>query len=472
MGEILEYAKAQTAQYGNYAEFKRSLDAVVERVEEGFVIIGYHLKVARDTDILRESGYKNMEEFAKAEYGLDKSTVSRFININDRFSVDGYSGMLQDRYRGMGRAKLQDMLALPDEITEELTPAYTREDIKDIRAEVDEEKKLSDIEVMLEGKNEIQEKLENNLQRALHQIGHDVPQLYAKLWRAYMENDSDGKICRDVMETVAPSGEGMLSTRLQGVGRLMLSFKGADTNISLINVRSEEKESYEWDALIAALDILMGMDTPEESWEYVYGEKYPEVAPVQQEERKKSKVITAPKEPEKKPETEKKTEEKETSMAAGVPDEIGPEQLPRGTGSGNTWKEPKKQERRPIEMPPADAQYSFPVGKRQMKDIKNGQRFLILRTHDPYRERNTIQLQEYDSGEATGEVAEVKITWLISDHGGLLPGYVAFQFEVLPPKEEQLPGQMSIEDMENEQENTDEAGKEDGIHSESQESDT
>lgn len=472
MGEILEYAKAQTAKYGSYAEFKRSLDAVVERVEEGFVIIGYHLKVARDTDILRESGYKNMEEFAKAEYGLDKSTVSRFININDRFSVDGYSGMLQDRYRGMGRAKLQDMLALPDEITEELTPAYTREDIKDIRVEVDEEKKLSDIEVMLEGKNEIQEKLENNLQRALHQIGHDVPQLYAKLWRAYMENDSDGKICRDVMETVAPSGEGMLSTRLQGVGRLMLSFKGADTDISLINVRSEEKESYEWDALIAALDILMGMDTPEESWEYVYGEKYPEVAPVQQEERKKSKVITAPKEPEKKPETEKKTEEKETSMAAGVPDEIGSEQLPRGTGSGNTWKEPKKQERRPIEMPPADAQYSFQVGKSQMKDIKNGQRFLILRTKDPYRVGNTIRLEEYDSGEATGKVAEVKITWLISDHGGLLPGYVAFQFEVLPPKEEQLTGQMSIEDMENEQENTNETGEEDGVYGEGEESDT
>lgn len=228
MGEILEYAQAQTAKYGSYAEFKRSLDAVVERAEECFVIIGYHLRVARDTDILRESGYKNMEEFARAEYGLDKGTASRFININARYSEGGYSMTLQDRYRGMGRAKLQDMLALPDEINEELTPEYTRDDIQDIRAEVEAEKKITDIEVMLEGKNEIQEKLENNLQRAIHQIGHDMPQLYCKLWKAYMENDSDDKICRNVMEAAAPSGEGMLSVRLQGIGRLMLSFKGTD----------------------------------------------------------------------------------------------------------------------------------------------------------------------------------------------------------------------------------------------------
>lgn len=470
MGEILEYAQAQTAKYGSYAEFKRSLDAVVERAEECFVIIGYHLRVARDTDILRESGYKNMEEFARAEYGLDKGTASRFININARYSEGGYSMTLQDRYRGMGRAKLQDMLALPDEINEELTPEYTRDDIQDIRAEVEAEKKITDIEVMLEGKNEIQEKLENNLQRAIHQIGHDMPQLYRKLWKAYMENDSDDKICRNVMEVAAPSGEGMLSVRLQGIGRLMMSFKGTDQNISLINVRSGEKEYYGWDKLVGALDLLMGLETPEESWEYVYGEKYPEVAPVQPEGRKNAKVITAPQE--KKTEPEKKPDGKDA--AAGVPDEIGPEQLPRGDGkwNGNSWQEPKKKETKPIELPPVDAQYSYPIGKSQMRDIKNGQRFLILRTHDPYREGNTIQLQEYDSGEATGEVAEVKITWLISDHGGLLPGYVAFQFEVLPPKEEQLPGQMSIEDMENEQENTDEAGKEDGIHSESQESDT
>ena len=126
------------------------MDAVVERVEEGFVQIGYYLKIARDTHVLQESGYKSVTDFAAAEYGLDKSAVSRFIAINDRFAEDGYSDRLKDQYRGMGRAKLSVMLLLPEEITEELTPDYSKSDIQKIKDEVEEEKKVTDLEVMME----------------------------------------------------------------------------------------------------------------------------------------------------------------------------------------------------------------------------------------------------------------------------------------------------------------------------------
>ena len=55
MGELIEYGK-KTLEYGNYADFKQTMDTVVEEVEEGFVKIGYLLKVARDTAVLQESG--------------------------------------------------------------------------------------------------------------------------------------------------------------------------------------------------------------------------------------------------------------------------------------------------------------------------------------------------------------------------------------------------------------------------------
>ena len=64
-----------------YTEYKRELDAELSKSAESFVRIGYLLKVARDTDILAESGYKNMAEFANAEYGLSSTYVSRFIRI-------------------------------------------------------------------------------------------------------------------------------------------------------------------------------------------------------------------------------------------------------------------------------------------------------------------------------------------------------------------------------------------------------
>ena len=74
--------------YNYYEDFKKHFDSCMQQFDScmqqtanNFVKIGYLLKQARDTDILKESGYSGMGEFAKAEYGLDNSTTSRFIAI-------------------------------------------------------------------------------------------------------------------------------------------------------------------------------------------------------------------------------------------------------------------------------------------------------------------------------------------------------------------------------------------------------
>lgn len=492
MGKIIEMGKKSVG-YSNYADFKKALDNVVERVEEGFVQIGYHLKVARDTNILQESGYANVNEFAEAEYGLDKTAVSRFVAINDSFAENGYSPVLQEKYRGFGRAKLSIMLMLPENINEEMSSQYSKAEINEIKREIDEEKKVSDLEIMMEGKNEIQEQMENNLQRSIHQMGYTLPLLYRKLWDAYRNTDNEISCARAVMEAVAPAGTGMCSARLQGIGRLMLSFKGIEQNITIINVRTEEKEEYSWEDIMAALSLLMVSDTPEAGWEYIYGERFPEnseIAPVQQQ-KKPGRILKAEPEESKKNNTPKaagvkeKTEETEetgdSQEAAGVPEEIGPERLPRGKSSGDgiSWKEPEKKEYKPVELPPADAEYALPMGKSMLKDIKAGQRYLILKMHDPYRVGNTLHLREQTEGEETGNGIDIKITHMTDDHGGIAEGYCVIQFDILPAAEVQLPGQLNIEDIEREQnedikaENEEEPdGEADGIYSQGQESDT
>ena len=75
----------------SYQEYKEELKTELNRTVESFVRIGYLLKVARDTDILKQSEYDNVVDFAKAEYGIDKTQVSRFIHINDKFSEGGYA---------------------------------------------------------------------------------------------------------------------------------------------------------------------------------------------------------------------------------------------------------------------------------------------------------------------------------------------------------------------------------------------
>lgn len=485
--EILNYKKTEIQ--NSYVDFKASMDAVVERVEEGFVQIGYYLKIARDTHVLQESGYKSVTDFAAAEYGLDKSAVSRFIAINDRFAEDGYSDRLKDQYRGMGRAKLSVMLLLPEEITEELTPDYSKSDIQKIKDEVEEEKKVTDLEVMMEQQDFDAELLDNNLKRAMYQLGHDIPELHRKIWNVWQiwngwQQTKWPGLSREIMDILAPAGEGMHSVRVAGIGRLMITLHGADQDIALINVRSGEKEKYSWDDMIEAIGLLMEGDTPEESWAKTYGENS-SVAPVQLDPKSKVTKAAEPKPgsqgTEKSiPENEEQEEmdQEEAEQAAGVPEEIGPEQLPRGTskGDGISWKEPEEKKEFREELPKKDAEYRVPIGSNLLKDIRSGQRFLILRTKDPLCVENIIHLFGQKNGEETGIEIDIQITHLIKDHGGLVPGYVAFQFEVIPAAPGQIPGQMEIGDMEKEEgvepESGEETDAEAGVHGESAESDT
>lgn len=312
MEQMLEYRKG-------YEEYKQELDTELRKTTEGFVRIGYLLKVAKDTDVLKESGYTNVYEFAQAEYNIDKSQVSRFISINDRFSEGGYSDRLKEEFQGFGHAKLTIMLQLPDEINAELSPEFTKSEIQALREEYDAERSVTDLEVLMEAQDQEQEVMENNLYKVLHQLGKDEPELYVKLFDAVDNPFPDASI----QETMAPDGEKIYNVRIMGVGRLMLSVKGTDRPLTITNMRSGEKEEYSWDNLVDALKANMVDGVPpEESWEINYGEEFPEkeeVAPVQpisakpapkkEQPKKETKVKKAA--PPKKKEPEKPVEEDE-----------------------------------------------------------------------------------------------------------------------------------------------------------------
>lgn len=305
-GDVLNINK----EYENYGEYKRALDSELQRSAESFVKIGYLLKVAMDTDILKESGYSNVNEFAQAEYGLDKTQVSRFININDQFSQNGYSDQLEEHYRGFGYAKLALMLRLPEAVNRELSADYSKAEIQEIKEEVDAERSITDIEVVLEGQNPAQREMDTNMSKALHQFMYENHEQAAGLWNVvsrWNPMEDDTAVIRQIWEILAPNQVAMHSVRVQGVGRLMISIKGLEENVKLINVRNEsEKEEYTWKDILYKLWGLVntGADNAKQWWEKTYGERYPEkqkVAPVQQkpekEKRKVSKVTKAKTEP-------------------------------------------------------------------------------------------------------------------------------------------------------------------------------
>lgn len=310
----------QVIEYRSYQEYKQELDTELKKTAEGFVRIGYLLKVARDTSILAESGYDNVVDFARAEYGIDKTQVSQFIHINDKFSQGGYAPELKEEYQGFGYAKLSIMLSLPDSVNEELTPDFSKSEVQQVKDEIDEEKKTTDIEVMLEEKDSVQQSFNTNLEKAVYQLGKDAPEVYKRLWESAVKNGESGK---RFIENLIPDEKAMYIVRIPGAGRCMLSMKAEEDTVKLINIRdSSANETYTKQELEDALKkMLPDTDTWGKAWESLYGEKLPAeknaaVAPVQPKAapRKESKVIVPKKpEPEKSvqniPESVSKTQE-------------------------------------------------------------------------------------------------------------------------------------------------------------------
>lgn len=264
----------------NYTSFKHELDTELNKAADGFVKIGYLLKVARDTDVLKDSGYNTVAEFAQAEYGLTKDTVSRYININDRFSEDGYSPVLANRFHNYGLAKLQEMLTLPDNIVEAIPEDISKEDIRTIKKEYAEEQQISDIEVAIEAaeSNDVNADSGNDiLDELVKQYFHDNADDYMSC--AMLEDKSKVEAYRDIL---SPTGSKVIIGRIPGKGKYIATLKDIDSKIIISNMRDpSDKQEHTWDDLIDAITVLTLMtdgsneQTVKETWQEIYGEPYP-----------------------------------------------------------------------------------------------------------------------------------------------------------------------------------------------------
>lgn len=300
-------ACTEVLSFVGYREFEAAADRTATKIKEGYMEMGCILKTAKETDILAGSGYAGYEEFAYKRYGLDKGTVSRYIRIVERFSVDGTSNILKDCYKNMGFAKLSIMLHMPDAIAEELMDSLSKAEVQQIREEVEAENAVSDIERMIEAAEE--DKMAARpvpdgglLEKTLWQFLKEQPAIYRKLWKAYAEGRE-----ADIRDTLAPQGDAICMCRIPGMGRVMLSV--TEEGVSATCVRTQEKEK---GTMEGAVQLIRGLcpeaTCAEEAYRETYGTQPPqeeepkmaEVAPVQpsdgrrkETKRKESKVIKA-----------------------------------------------------------------------------------------------------------------------------------------------------------------------------------
>lgn len=116
-----------------WQEWKEEIRRKLQETTDSFIQIGYKLKQIRNSEAFRQDGYEDIFEFAFEEYGLSKSVTSRFIAINDKFSLDGNGEVLNPEYEGIGSSKLSEMLTLTDAECQMITKETTVKEIRELK---------------------------------------------------------------------------------------------------------------------------------------------------------------------------------------------------------------------------------------------------------------------------------------------------------------------------------------------------
>lgn len=115
-----------------WTQWKEDIRRKLAETACNFVYIGYRLKQIRDSGMY--DGAADIFEFAEKEYRLGKSTVSRFIAINEKYSEGGNSLELKKEFRGLSSSMLAEMLTLPDSEVELITEKTTIREIRALKA--------------------------------------------------------------------------------------------------------------------------------------------------------------------------------------------------------------------------------------------------------------------------------------------------------------------------------------------------
>lgn len=327
----------------SYVDFKKELDQELNKAADGFVKIGYLLRQAEDTDVLASSGYRNVAEFASIEYGLSKDVVSRYININKRYSEGGYSPVLAARYHGFGMAKLAEMLTLPQTIVDTIPEELSKTEIREIKKEFDAEQGVTDIEIAIEAAGQPEEQREDTLlTQVVRAWLHDIPDDFRRLSSViYPDYDID-----KMMDIIAPDETRVIIVRVPGVGRLMMTCS-ISANIKIVNMRTGENGQISWEDLCSAASAICARRYPDERIEDVWARTYDD--PYLEEKKEEPK----PARKEVKNEEKKPAKRKESKVTVAKPVKK---------------EEPKKQYEKPVivEMP-----HDPEVLERDAEEVKN-----------------------------------------------------------------------------------------------------
>lgn len=99
-----------------YDDSKDLIRENITKAADSFIGIGYYLKHIKNKELFKEGAYENIYEFAEAEFGFSQSSCTRYMQMNDAYSVNGNSPILDDKYKDFNKSQLQEMLPFMSDV--------------------------------------------------------------------------------------------------------------------------------------------------------------------------------------------------------------------------------------------------------------------------------------------------------------------------------------------------------------------
>ena len=369
-----------------YISIKEDIKRRLNHLAESFVAIGYRLKQIRDTEAYRQDGYNTIFEFAEKELGLTKSPTSRFMAINDKYSIGGNSLELREEFIGLGKSRLSEMLTMDPEDYVLITNQTSIKDIREIKRM---EKAAED--------NEVLTKFQEVLRKEYASPDR----------RKELIEIANAKCIDDIKAAVIPEGY-----RLMKKGVLVIKFEDEKITVRTMGVSGVQELT--WSEILNEYDQAFDLGAAD-PWKATYGEIEEEVKPKKVEKKLESKKPTKA---ESMPVATSQQEEQvvgQTSIEKDFPEYL-PEDLKVEIEQTNKVEVP--------ETVMDDRRHKLKLAKMFFEDVRLGRKSFELRKNDrDYQIGDILELREMDNGEPTGRVIEKEITYILEGFAGLKEDY-------------------------------------------------
>lgn len=284
-------------------------------IAEGFVSVGYYLRKTDETMLYKQKGYKTIYEYAKDTFGIGRSTANRFMEINQKYSKDGYSPEIDLKWSGYGSSKLTEMLGLPEDVQEAIPVDATVRDIREAKGIIREtEHNYSDQMELCDIAQPDPAETDWLMELIKQYFSKENRDAFQKMTDWLRKDEPEKDITVSILLIINPTKFKMI--RLECANVMLTVDK-----IKVMPYRNQrEQQEYTYIDFGRAFETLfypVGMSTPiNEAYQSVYGEPYyeerPERNPAKTERPapKTERLETKPAEPQtKQPDPPTKSEE-------------------------------------------------------------------------------------------------------------------------------------------------------------------